>query len=573
MFVDRCKYVTKYGKTHVRYLMRESFRENGKVRHRTILNLTPYGEETALAIQHALKHRRELAAMAKRLPGALVRQGLSMGAVWVLFQLAQELGVAGALGETRQGKLALWQVLARAIGQGSRLSAVRLASEHAACDVLDLESFHEDDLYENLDWLTANQAKIEQRLFGWKKKRERFGERGALSREPASARSRRDCRSSDTVFLYDVTSSYFEGRCNELAAFGYNRDGKQGKRQMVAGLLCDSQGVPLSIELFRGNMQDPKTLEPQIRKTAERFAAENVVFVGDRGMIKGPQIKELGAAGFNYITAITKPQIETLLVRDEIQMELFDETLNEVVTSDGVRYILRRNPLRAEELAASRRDKQASAKQLAEKQTAYLAEHPRASVEVAVRKVAERIARLKLAGWLSVAADGRRLFLAEDSPALAEASKLDGCYCLTTDLTPAQASKETIHERYKDLAQVERAFRTSKTGHLELRPIHVRLERRTRGHALVVMLAYRLVLELARRWRELDMTVEEGLQTLSTLCAVEVQLGKSPAVNEIPQPRASVRKLLSAAGVSLPAVLPHKGVCVSTKKKLSSRRK
>ena len=192
---------------------------------------------------------------------------------------------------------------------------------------------------------------------------------------------------------------------------------------------------------------------------------------------------------------------------------------------------------------------------------------------MAVRKVAERIARLKLSGWLSVAADGRRLFLAEDSPALAEASKLDGCYCLTTDLTPAQASKETIHERYKDLAQVERAFRTSKTGHLELRPIHVRLERRTRGHALVVMLAYRLVLELARRWRELDMTVEEGLQTLSTLCAVEVQLGKSPAVNEIPQPRASVRKLLSAAGVSLPAVLPHKGVYVSTKKKLSSRRK
>lgn len=569
MFVDRCKYTTKYGKTHVRYLLRESFRKNGKVRHRTILNLTPYGEEAALAIQYALKHRRELAQTAKRLPGATVRQGLSVGAVWLLFQLAGELGIVKALGDTREGKLALWQVFARVIAQGSRLSAVRLASEHAACDVLDLDSFNEDDLYENLDWLTANQSKIEQRLF---KK---------LASKRQSAQKKKDqsgYRSSETIFLYDVTSSYFEGQHNELAAFGYNRDGKKGKLQVVAGLLCDEDGVPLSVELFRGNTQDPKTMGPQVRKAAQRFGAQHVVFVGDRGMIKGPQMEELGDAGFNYITAITKPQIERLLAQGEIQMELFDETLNEVTTHDGRRYILRRNPLRAEEMAASREDKKASVRRLAKKQNIYLAEHPRASVEVASRKVAEKIERLRLGGWLSIAAQprnpvGRRVVLKEDTEALSEASKLDGCYCLTTDLTAKQASKETVHGRYKDLAQVERAFRTSKTGHLELRPIYVRLESRTRGHALVVMLAYRLVMELARRWRELEVTVEEGLYSLATLCAVEVQLGQSPAVNEIPQPRASVSQLLLSAGVSLPAALPHKGVCVSTKKKLASRRK
>jgi len=566
MFVDRCKYTTKYGKTHVRYLLRESFRENGKVRHRTILNLTPYGEESALAIQYALKHRRELARTAKRLPGTTVRQGLSVGAVWVLFQLAMELGIVDALGETREGKLALWQVLARAIGQGSRLSAVRLASEHAACDVLDLDSFHEDDLYKNLDWLTQNQSKIEQRLF----------KKLASKRKSAhndKKKGQTGCQSSETIFLYDVTSSYFEGKHNELAAFGYNRDRKKGKRQVVAGLLCDEDGVPLSIELFRGNTQDPKTMGPQVHKAAERFGAEHVVFVGDRGMIKGPQMKELGDAGFNYITAITKPQIETLLVQGEIQMELFDETLNEVITHDGRRYILRRNPLRAEEMAATREDKKASVRQLVEEQNTYLAEHARASVEVASRKVAKKITQLNLGGWLSIAADGRRLVLEENAEALAETSKFDGCYCLTTDLTAKQASKETVHDRYKDLAQVEWAFRTSKTGHLELRPIHVRLESRTRGHAFVVMLAYRLVMELARRWRELEVTVEEGLHSLASLCAVEVQLGKTPMVNEIPQPRASVQKLLAAAGVSLPAILPHKGVCVSTKKKLASRRK
>jgi len=564
MFVDRCKYTTKYGKTHVRYLLRESFRQNGKVRHRTILNLTPYGEEAALAIQYALKHRRELAQTAKRLPGATVRQGLSVGAMWLLFQLAGELGIVKALGETREGKLALWQVFARVIAQGSRLSAVRLASEHAACDVLDLDSFNEDDLYENLDWLTANQSKIEQRLF---KK---------LASKRQSAQKKKDqsgCRSSETIFLYDVTSSYFEGEHNELAAFGYNRDGKKGKRQVVAGLLCDEDGVPLSVELFRGNTQDPKTMGPQVRKAAERFGAQYVVFVGDRGMIKGPQMEELGDAGFNYITAITKPQIERLLAQGEIQMELFDETLNEVITHDGRRYILRRNPLRAEEMAATREDKKASVRQLAEERNTYLAEHARASVEVASRKVAKKITQLKLGGWLSVAADGRRLVLEENAEALAETSKFDGCYCLTTDLTAKQASKKTVHDRYKDLAQVEWAFRTSKTGHLELRPIHVRLESRTRGHAFVVMLAYRLVMELARRWRELEVTVEEGLHSLASLCAVEVQLGKTPMVNEIPQPRASVQKLLAAAGISLPAILPHKGVCVSTKKKLASRRK
>ena len=275
----------------------------------------------------------------------------------------------------------------------------------------------------------------------------------------------------------------------------------------------------------------------------------------------------------HWITAITKPQIETLLAQGEIQMELFDETLSEVTTNDGRRYVLRRNPFRAEEMAASRRDKRASVERLAKGQNTYLAEHPRARVDVAMRKVTERIKRLKLDGWLRVSANDRTLVREEDAEALAEVSKLDGCYCLTTDLTAKQASKETVHDRYKDLAQVERAFRTSKTGHLELRPIHVRLESRTRGHALVVMLAYRLVMELARRWRELDLTVEEGLASLSTLCAVEVQWGELPVVNEIPQPRASVSRLLAAAGVSLPAAIPHTGVRVSTKKKLADRRK
>ena len=200
---------------------------------------------------------------------------------------------------------------------------MRLAAHHAACDILDLEAFDEDDLYENLDWLCENQAAIEGRLFNH------------LGASPAPE-----------VFLYDVTSSYLEGTENELAAFGYNRDGKRGKKQIVIGLLCDGAGEPLSIEVFTGNTSDPKTLAPQIRKAAERFGARGVTFVGDRGMIKSGQIEALGEERFHYITAITKAQIRTLLKDQVIQLDLFDRDLAEVEANDGLRYILRRNPAR-----------------------------------------------------------------------------------------------------------------------------------------------------------------------------------------------------------------------------------
>ena len=163
-------------------------------------------------------------------------------------------------------------------------------------------------------------------------------------------------------------------------------------------------------------------------------------------------------------------------------MELFDQLLAEIETDDGVRYVLRRNPVRADELAASRRDKQRRVQTFLDEQNTYLAEHPRAKVEVALRKVREKIGRLKLARWLSASASQRTITLDTNADALAEDSKLDGCYVLKTDLTPKQALKETVHDRYKDLSLVEWAFRTSKTMHLEARPIFVRLASRSRSH-------------------------------------------------------------------------------------------
>jgi len=472
-----------------------------------------------------------------------------VGAVWTLYAIARRLGLDRALGPTFAGQLALWQVLARVLDQGSRLSAVRLAQVHAACDVLGIRrGFDENDLYANLGWLSQQQAAIEQRLFA--------ARRGAQKPE---------------LFLYDVTSRYLEGQQNAYGDYGYDRDGKKGKKQIVIGLLCDEQGQPVSTEVFRGNTQDAQTFAAQVQKASERFGCQRVTFVGDRGMIKSAQVEELSQAGFHYITAITKPQIETLLAAGVLQMALFDAAVCEV-QQEGVRYVLRRNPLRAEQVAASRADKQARLERLRQDRNRYLAEHPRAQVATAEKALRAKIAQLKIERWLAVEADGRSLKLTVNRPALEEVSRLDGCYVIKTDLPESAASKQVVHDRYKDLAQVEQAFRTCKTVHLETRPINVRTAEHTRGHVLVVMLAYLIRRELSRAWTSLDVTVEEGLAQLQTLCSMEVKVEGGGSCLRIPKPSAGASALLKALDLHLPEALPHTDTRVVTRKKLPERR-
>src|ERR671922_1661065 len=544
MYVDVSS-LRRNGKTYTRYLLRECYREEGKVKHRTVASLSRCSAQEIEAVRLALRHKQELAALGPLKDAVQLHQGPSIGAVWLVYQVARQLGIEQALGPSRPGRLALWQVIARVIDQGSRLSAVRLAATHAACDVLGLERFDEEDLYGNLDWLSVHQAEIEDRLFQLQPK------------EPASG-----------LFLYDVTSSYLEGNHNELGAFGYNRDGKRGKRQLVIGLLCNGGGRPLSIEVFAGNTQDPKTFTPQIKKVAKRFGGREITFVGDRGMIKSQQIEALGERQFHYITAITKPQIEALLKSDVLQLDLFDETLAEITTAEGLRYVLRRNPHRAEEIAASREDKYQTLSKALVESNHYLSAHPRARVEVALRLLENRRQKLLLTQWVKLSIEGREIRVAKDLQALGEIAKLDGCYVLKTDLAREAANKETVHDRYKDLALVEWAFRESKTVHLEMRPSYVRRESRTRGPTFVVMLAYTIIKELATRWQSLELTVKEGIDQLATLCLTEVRINDQAPYHQFPTPRDTLQRLLQAAQVRLPKVLPSRGITVTTKTKL-----
>jgi hypothetical protein len=307
---------------------------------------------------------------------------------------------------------------------------------------------------------------------------------------------------------------------------------------------------------------------------AQRFGGGAVTLVGDRGMIKGPQIKQLQAEKdheFHYITAITKPQIQKLLKQGVIQMNLFDEEVAEVLEGD-MRYVLRRNPTRAAEVAATRQAKLASLQKLVDVKNTYLAEHSRASVPVAKREIEAKWRKLRLPA-IDFRIDERRISISPQEDAWREAAKLDGCYCLKTDVSAQKASKEIIHDRYKDLSKVEWAFRTSKTVLLEARPFYVRLERRTRGHLLVVMLAYLIVQELSKCWHGLELTVEEGLTELKSLCTTQVVVKDRSVLHNIPTPRRSVQCLLDAANVSLPKSVADRGVRVSTRKKLVEERK
>ena len=548
MYIDT-SHLTRGSKTYTRHLLRESYRANGKVLHRTIANVSHCSAAEIEAMRLALRHKEALEHLGTIQDAVTLKQGVSFGAVWTVYHVARRLGIAQALGTTREGKLALWQVMARVIDQGSRLSAVRLAIAHAACDVLGLGTFDEDTLYENLDWLAEAQAAVEDRLFAQRTKTKPIN-----------------------LFLYDVTSSYLEGTQNALAAFGYNRDGKKGKRQIVIGLLCDEDGHPVSIEVFPGNTQDPHTFAAQLAKVKARFGVTAITFVGDRGMIKGQQIEDLAQYGFHYITAITKPQIEKLLRQGTLQMDLFDQELAEVLADEGLRYVLRRNPVRAQEVRETRHAKLAKLQAQVTKQTQYLQEHPRANAQGVLQKLAASAAKLRIADWVELTLEERAITVTVNTSAQQEAAKLDGCYVLKTDLTPAQAPKEIVHDRYKDLTSVEYAFRTCKTAHLEVRPLFLRLEARTRAHAFVVMLAYQIIQYLASCWSSLDLTVEEGLHALATLCLVEVTPQNAPSYHCIPTPRDAIAHLLHHADIKLPKAFAFSGTRVSTKKKLQSER-
>jgi transposase len=453
-----------------------------------------------------------------------IHLGPCYGVLAALDGLAREIGLVQAVGEqTRLQRLALFLIYSRLAHRGSRLSAARWSEDHAVKEILQVGSFDEDDLYAALEELEQRQANIEAAL--------------APKAAPPPARA---------IYLYDVTSAYFEGVKNELADFGYNRDGKKGKKQLVAGLLTDGNGEPISIQLYRGNTGDPPTFLDAVEKLKVRFGAQEVALVGDRGMIKRLGKAALGEAKFRYVTALTDPQIRALLAKKRLQLDLFEDKPAEVELG-ARRYVLRCNPQTQARERARRADQWAHVQAKITARNLKVEHKPRTDPNSSLKQARALLGRYRLGGWVKVELAGRKVVWTEDEAARQQQAQLDGCYVIESDLPKEVASTQQVHDRYLDLTQVERDFRTLKTGLLELRPIFLRKEGRTRGHALVCLLALKLARELDRRLAPLGLTVEDGLERLKAVRLVrlgsdQVELWRLPT--SYPQAQSEVLEAL-----------------------------
>jgi len=509
MFIQQINKKTK-SKTYTSVVLMENYREGNQVKHRIVANLSKWPEDLLCGFKKLLKNEKVTS-----ISDLQFTQGKSMGAISAILEVATRLGIKQALGNSKQADLALFQIAGRIITQESRnYLANEWAKGQEVEKVFNLVDFNEDSLYDNLDWLTINQDAIERKIFNHRSK-------GKAIRE---------------IFLYDVTSSYFEGTKNELAERGYNRDKKKGKKQIVIGLLTDSEGYPLSVEVFKGNTNDTQTVSSQLRKLKENFGVERVVFVGDKGMIKSAQITEITSQKYlwNYLTTITKQQIQTLLAKDIIQLELFDNDVIEVKGEDDVRYILRKNPIRAIEIRENRKSKIEAVKALVTIQNSYLQAHKKANTLVALKKVQDKILKLKLNKIITAASDGRTISIVVDNIARKEDEKLDGCYVVKTNVPKESGNAQLLHDRYKDLAKVEFAFRTMKTTIEEIRPIFVRKKARTRGHVLVAMLAYMIVKYITEELSELNYTRKFIIESLDKINYLQYEF-EGKVIHMIPQ--------------------------------------
>ncbi len=519
-------------------LLRASVREGRSVRKRTLANLSHWEPLRIEALRRALRGEFDHLAPSERICGPV------FAVLFVLKEVAADLGIPRALGPGRVGKLELFLMLARVAHQGSRLSAVRWAKDHAVQEILGLEPFDEDDLYAALQEVASRQEAIEQRLYAHYVKR-----RG----------------SAPVLFLYDVTSSYLEGQKNELGEFGYNRDGQRGKLQIVVGLLTDSEGEPLAVRVFSGNTSDPTTVPEQIDILKQRFEVQVVVFVGDRGMVKSKGKQALTGANLHYLTALTDPQIRKLLKRGTIQLGLFEEKVCEV-EADGLRYLLRKNATEARKELHRVEDKLAKLEAKVGARNAQVEQSERCQPESGRRQLQEWIERHKLGSFVSLTLHERTLSLQIDGAAREKAGELAGCYVIETDVPQAWLDGQTAHDRYKDLRHVERDLRTLKTGLLEIRPIFVRKEARTRGHVFLCMLALKLARELQRRLAAVfgttdadpqAVTLKDALAALHRLCLTFYRMEDSVQVPFLPTPDEHQARILEALKVRLPQKLQN----------------
>jgi len=455
-------------------LLRETYRDGRKIKKRTIANLSDWPSELVEGLRTLLKGGKVTPADQETI---IVRRSLPHGHVAAVLGTLRAIGLDRVLGPVgnRCRDLVIAMIVARLIAPASKLATARMLDRATAAfslgDLLGLGDIDEDELYVALDWLGERQPAIEK----------------ALARKHLS---------EGTLVLYDVSSSYLEGRCCELAQLGYNRDGKKGKLQIVYGLLCAPDGCPVAIEVFEGNTADPRTLGAQIDKVKQRFALKHVVLVGDRGMITQARLDaEIEPAGLDWITALRAPAIRTLVEGGALQMSLFDQRDMAAITSPdfpGERLIVCRNAELARERTRKREDLLAATEDdLAVIAAAVRrAKKPLRGEAAIALKVGTVINRHKMAKHFDLVIGEASFAFHRKVDAIASEAALDGIYVVRTNVPAKALDDAATVGAYKKLAQIERAFRSLKTLDIHLRPIFHWTAPRVRAHVLLCMLTY-----------------------------------------------------------------------------------
>ena len=456
-------------------LLRESYREGGKVKNRTLANLTRWPDDKVDALARVLKG---LPAQVELAEAFEITRSLPHGHVAAVLGTARRLGIEELIdpAPSRNRNLVLAMLIAQVITPGSKLAFARaLRAETATSSLgalLGVSGCDEDDLYAAMDWLLARKDGIENAL---------------AARHLANG----------TLVLYDVSSAALEGRSCPLGALGHARDGVKGRLQIVYGLLATTHGVPVAIEVFEGNTADPKTLTAQITKLKTRFGLARVCLVGDRGMLTSARIRdELRPGGLDWITALRAPQIKALVEADALQLSLFDEqNLVEISSPDypGERLVCCRNPALAQQRTRKRDELLAATATELDKIAAATRRDSRplrGRDKIALR-VGKVINKFKMAKHFTLEITDEAFTFARNHHDIAAEAALDGIYVLRTSLPDNALPTDDVVARYKGLEDVERFFRTLNT-ELDVRPIRHRLAGRVRAHVFLRMLSYYL---------------------------------------------------------------------------------
>ena len=499
-------------------LLRESYREDGKVRKRTLCNLSDWPKEHVEGLRAVLKGGTVIPAEQQAIR---IERSLPHGHVAAALGTARKLGLDALLGPAgnRCRDLVLALVVSRILDPTSKLAAARALAPATATSslgqVLGIGELDEDELYTALDWLHERQPAIETAL------------------------AKRHLQNG-TLVLYDVSSSYLEGRRCPLALRGYSRDGKRGKLQIVYGLLCAPDGCPVAIEVFEGNTGDPTTLTAQVAKLKQRFGLDHVVLVGDRGMITQARITEdIKPAGLDWITALRAPAIQELLASGALQLSLFDDRDMASITAPafpGERLVVCRNP----DLAAERKRKRtdlldATERDLRRIQAAVARKRDplRGTAEIAL-KVGAVLDQHKMAKHFTLDITDTGFRFARKDAAIAAEAATDGIYVVRTSLPPEQLGDADTVRSYKSLALVERAFRCIKTVDLQVRPVHHWRADRVRAHVFLCMLAYYLEFHMRQRLAPMlyDDTDKEAAEALRSSPVAKAQRSEAAVAKQ-----------------------------------------